>query len=178
MLQLPGYKLEGRKDRKDTRNGIGGGLIFYVKDCYDAEPVTDESNDFNQYSMLSLNTKSGKVNLLLIYRPPSSNADNLAKLCELLSNVKSNTIAVGDFNLPGINWATGTADGQGRRLLDVLEAGSMTQLVDFPTHRKGNVLDLVITNCNEKIKSVRDIGCLSTSDHCMIMIDIETKAKK
>jgi hypothetical protein len=54
----------------------------------------------------------------------------------------------------------------------------MAQLVEFPTHRKGNVLDLVITNCQEKCKLVREVGCLGASDHCMIELVIETKITK
>jgi hypothetical protein len=50
MLQIPGKKLEGRTNRQDTHNGIGGGLIFYIKDCYDTEPVLDSMSTFNQYS--------------------------------------------------------------------------------------------------------------------------------
>jgi hypothetical protein len=150
MIQLPGYRLEGRQDRQDTHNGIGGRLVFYVKECYDTEPISKFDNNFNQYSMISISAKGTKINFLLIYRPPSSNVENMANLCELLSSAKTNTIAIGDFNMPGINWKEGTADGQGRRLLDVMEAANMTQLVEFPTHRIGNILDLVITNCQEK----------------------------
>jgi hypothetical protein len=178
MIQLPGYKLEGRTDRQDTQNGIGGGLIFYVKECYDTEPVLDSTNTYNQHSMLTIKTKSGKLNLLLVYRPPSSNIENLDQLCELLVNAKNNTIAIGDFNLPKINYQAGTADRQGQRLLDAMEAANMVQLVDFPTHKKGNTLDLVVTNCQEKCKSVKDVGCLGASDHCMIELKIETGLSK
>jgi hypothetical protein len=178
MLQLPGYRLEGRQDRQDTQNGIGGGLVFYVKECYDTEPVSEFDNNFNQYSMVSINARGTKINFLLIYRPPSSNVENLVNLCELLSSAKTNTIAIGDFNMPGINWKEGTADSHGRRLLDVMEATNMIQLVEFPTHKKGNILDLVITNCQDKCKLVRDIGFLGASDHCMIELVIETKIAK
>jgi hypothetical protein len=48
MIQIPGYRIEGRKDRLDTKNGVGGGLIFYVKDCYQITPSNEDLGDFNQ----------------------------------------------------------------------------------------------------------------------------------
>jgi hypothetical protein len=44
----------------------------------------------------------------------------------------------------------------------------LVQLVNFTTHAKGNVLDLVITNCQERIISVKEQGKLGNSDHCII----------
>jgi hypothetical protein len=46
-------------------------------------------------------------------------------------------------------------------------------LVEFPTHTKGNVLDLVLTNCQERVIDVCDAGRLGHSDHCMIKIELE-----
>ena len=31
-ITFPGYNLVGRKDRTDTKNGRGGGLLIYAKD--------------------------------------------------------------------------------------------------------------------------------------------------
>lgn len=49
----------------------------------------------------------------------------------------------------------------------------MEQLVHFPTHVKGNTLDLVITNCSEKFISVADEGRIGKSDHCTLLIKME-----
>ena len=49
----------------------------------------------------------------------------------------------------------------------------MEQLVHFPTHVKGNTLDLVITNCSEKIISVVDEGRIGKSDHCTLLVEME-----
>jgi hypothetical protein len=53
-----------------------------------------------------------------------------------------------------------TADARGRELLKAAQEENFSQLVSFPTHTKGNVLDLVLTNCPERIVSVEDIGRL------------------
>jgi hypothetical protein len=45
--------------------------------------------------------------------------------------------------------------------------------VNFATHNRGNILDLVITNCSERILSVTEFGKLGNSDHCIIKIVAE-----
>ena len=78
--------------------------------------------------------------LSVIYRPP--NTDNF--ICELTSHLyflyflASNFILAGDFNTPNCT----SHDNPLSALLCELE---LVQLIDFPTHRLGNILDLIIT---------------------------------
>ncbi len=67
--------------------------------------------------------------------------------------------------MPGIDWDRRVAD-----LLRTVEEEEMTQLVSFPTHTKGGVLDLLITNCAERIVSIREEGRLGKSDHSIILL--------
>jgi len=53
---------------------------------------------------------------------------------------------IGDFDLPGI---------------------------DFPTHMKGNILDLILTNCADKVIEISDTGRLGKSDHCMLKMTLD-----
>ena len=48
---------------------------------------------------------------------------------------------MGDFNLPGIDWVNG-GGGRGRDAIfvEAVDNALMQQLVDFPTHLKGNTL--------------------------------------
>ena len=46
----------------------------------------------------------------------------------------------------------------------------MEQLLTFPTHTKGNCLDLVISNSPGLVKEVKDAGRLGKSDHVMLEI--------
>jgi hypothetical protein len=85
------------------------------------------------------------------------------------------TILIGDVNLPGINWAEGRSDTKGRELLDTVMEESLYQLVSFPTHIKGNILDLLITNCPERILDIEDVGRLGRSDHSILSIIIESQ---
>lgn len=75
------------------------------------------------------------------------------------------TVVLGDFNLPDVNWATVMAtSAEGSLFCHSLDK---LQLVSEPTHIKGSVLDLVITNNPERITdlSVDSTSCLAKSDH-------------
>ena len=106
-LALENYKLETelRKDRCDTANGVGGGLLVYSKDNLQILPSDPTDNNFNQFCSFSIATKSEKLNMILIYRPPSSGQNNLTELCEIVRKADKNTVMIGDFNLPGTDWA-------------------------------------------------------------------------
>jgi hypothetical protein len=158
-LNMPGYRIGARNYRQDTNNGVGGGLIIYVKD--EVLSASLSMSNFNQHCSISLRTKTGPLNLFLIYQSPSSNVENLELLCEMVKATKPNTVLVGDFNLPNLDWEEG-------RLLEASEEAGLMQLVDFSTNRKGNILDLILTNCPEKFIHIKDEGCLGNSDHCTV----------
>ena len=173
-LSIPGYQLENelRRDRSDTLNGLGGGLIVYSKNGLKILPGDNLENDFHQYVQFKVLTSSEPVNIILAYRPPSSSIENLEQLCSLVKNMPKNTIIIGDINLPHIDWTTGQADSKGRRLYEVVMEENVEQLVRFPTHDKGNTLDLVLTNMASNIISVTEDGKLGKSDHCVIITEV------
>jgi len=148
-LALENYKLETelRKDRCDTVNGVGGGLLVYAKNNLQILPSDLTDNNFNQFCSFSISTKSEKLDVFLIYRPPSSGQNNLTELCEIVRQADKNTVMIGDFNLPGTDWANESSDAKGRELLETVQEEGFEQLVSFPTHTKGNILDLLLSNC-------------------------------
>ena len=175
-LSIDDYRLETdlRCDRTDTKNGIGGGLLVYAKNELKILPCDSYSTSmFNQFCAFTIATRSEKLNVILCYRPPSSNPTNTAELCEILKRLKDNTILIGDINMPGIDWSEGRSDAKGRELLETTIEEGLQQLVSFPTHIKGNTLDLVITNCQEIILEICDEGRLGRSDHCMLSMVVE-----
>jgi endonuclease/exonuclease/phosphatase family metal-dependent hydrolase len=87
---------------------------------------------------------------------------------------ENNTIIIGDFNLPGIDWKSEQArDAKGKLLLETAVEEGLQQLVDFPTHTKGNTLDLLLTNYPDKVIEVSDSGRLGRSDHCMLKVVLD-----
>jgi hypothetical protein len=92
-LSLENYKLETelRKDRCDTANGVGGGLLVYAKNNIQLLPSDLTDSNFNQFCSFSISTKSEKLDVFLIYRPPSSGQNNLTELCEIVRKADKNT---------------------------------------------------------------------------------------
>ena len=172
FLDIPGYIVdpELRCDRKDTANGIGGGIIIYVRKGLTVLSV-DKKSDFNQYCSFKIQSDSDILEFCVVYRSPNSSAANTNKLCELVKSLPKNCILVGDINLPGIDWKNHTSNNKGSDFFNSVNDSFLFQMIEFPTHVKGNILDLLITDCPERIISIEDKGRLGKSDHVMILIE-------
>ena len=173
FLTIPGYEIQVRVDRINTDKGRGGGLLVYSRTGIPIL-VHDTTSTFNQYCSF----KVYDLTVFLIYRSPSSGVENLRALEELIVKVEKNTILIGDFNLPDLDWEKGTASGRTRKLLEVANDNMLEQLVKFPTHLKGNILDLVLTNVPERVHEVEEVGRLGASDHVAILTKVGTGVKK
>ena len=176
LLNIPGYHIDPdlRIDRQDTANGIGGGIIVNVRAGLKVTLIEDQ-NPFDQYCRFVLKGEHGEnLFFTVIYRSPNSSEINSNSLCELINGLDDtkNNIILGDFNFPKIDWKTLTSNNKGRRFLETLEDMFMTQIIDFPTHSRGNILDLALLNRPESLISVTDIGNLGNSDHTMIKLEI------
>ena len=173
-LSLPGYQLETdlRKDRENTANGIGGGLLVYTKNGIKVTVCKIlENYDFLQYCAFSIITDHAPVTIVLVYRPPSSGNKNNDELCKIIRNLPKNTILIGDFNFPKLDWSVGGGGGSNLFLTTVRECG-LEQLINFPTHKKGNILDLLLTNMNNNVISIQNNAPLGKSDHCTIIMEV------
>ena len=175
MLYKENYFIEPnlRIDRTDTAHGIGGGLLVYVKNGLIIKPEQDFS-DFSQYCRLSgiENTNNDHpLNILLIYRSPNSSEENYNKLCNVIQEVPENTIIVGDFNFPIISWQG--CSNKSENFVECVHAKNLEQMVEFPTHIRGNLLDLVLTNAPENILSAEGLGNLGNSDHTIICVEVD-----
>ena len=168
-LDIPGYELlpDLRMDRCDTDRGRGGGLLVYAKRGLQVLSC-DSGADFVQHCKFV----TCGVTFYLIYRSPNSPVAELTKLAELIRHAEKNCVIIGDFNLPQIDWPAGMARGAGAVMMEAVEEALMTQMVEFSTQVRGNILDLVITNMPERIQEVREEGRLGKSDHVMIVTEI------
>ena len=95
-----------------------------------------------------------------MYRRPDHSPNEDTDLYNLMQETLTSdeTIIVGDFNLPKINWNLGTSDALGaKRLLDFMDENYLEQMVKEPT-RQNNILDL----------SLRIIQCHMSIEFMMI----------
>ena len=116
--------------------------------------------------------KAETYTVYLLYRPPSAGPSSKTELSELLRSAEKNSLLIGDFNLPGINWSSRTVSGEDELFVTTMHDHLVSQLIDFPTHVKGNYLDLIVTNMPERINDICDVRRLGKSDHCMLLLSL------
>lgn len=112
-----------------------------------------------------------KLLVLVFYRPPNS---DLAYIKEfktsllLASKAKFDQVIIcGDFNLPHIDWSTGTAttgDTIHNYFTKTVKDNFVWQLVNFPT-TINNTLDLILTNIPDKVTKLVGFEDIFNSDH-------------
>ena len=103
FLNIPGYKIVTRKDRGDTTNGRGGGILIYARSTLICQEVSTPL-DIIQTAATQVQLSDSSLNVYVVYRSPNSSTENNNKLNELLRTIPPNSIIVGDFNYPSINW--------------------------------------------------------------------------
>ena len=99
MLNIDSYYKdpELRKDREDTFNGIGGGLLVYVRIGLLVKPINNTDNHFNQFLQFEVLSNddidtSNNLVITLVYRPPSSNEANMSELLQIIKIVRQKLI--------------------------------------------------------------------------------------
>ena len=172
-LKIYGYEFSGRKDRTDTTDGRGGGLLVYSKLGLIVTEV-EQVTDFNQVLAVSVATKSKQLTLNLVYRPPSSSKENNAKLDEFVKTIRSSTMTIGDMNYPGIDWTNGISNSEGRGFFDATQDSFLTQHVHFPTH-ESSTIDLVLSTNDIQVTQVEDVGNLGKSHHSILHAKIDVR---
>ena len=176
ILTINGYFIEPnlRIDRLDTANGIGGGILVYLRTGLKVLCL-DNKSDFNQFCQFKLisNNASETLTFTVIYRSPNSSKQNTEKLCDIINCLSGEkNIIIGDFNFPLVDWTHNLVDSKGRLFLETLESNFLHHMVDFPTHVRGNILDLVIVNNPADVINLEDVGNISNSDHSTLIIEI------
>ena len=112
-----------------------------------------------------------EFNVCLSYLPPNATKDTIEGLYTVIGDMAkaSNAIILGDFNCPDVDWVSLTADTSKTSIFcDLLYDNNLTQLVLSPTHKGGNTLDLIITNSEGLISSIKVEEANNYSDHFMI----------
>ena len=96
----------------------------------------------------------------------------------LFPNDYSFCVLCGDFNLPNIDWTIpGTDFNDSRKcFLDFCTDSFLTQLIKSPTHKNGNILDLLVCNnfgLDRTISHSVTLSLTNTCDHNLISFEIQ-----
>ena len=171
LLEMEGYEIIAREDRTDTEGGRGGGIMVYSKKELVIWRV-DGPKNFNQGVSVKVKCGGEVVSLHTIYRSPNSNKDNDAFLNEWVKKLNGTNVIIGDLNYPDIDWISGIAGSKGRKFHEATSERFFEQHVTESTHMNGNLLDLVLCNREEIIRSVTMEGKIGKSDHEIISFEI------
>ncbi|XP_028417283.1 uncharacterized protein LOC114541681 [Dendronephthya gigantea] len=171
--------------RKDRTSRPGGGVMLVVRDtitCFRRQDLEGDSSEVLFCEIRPNNRR--KLLVAVYYRPPDSSLEYLKELkasLRLAHNAKfDQLILCGDFNLPNIDWATGTSktnDAIENCFTKLVRDNYLWQLVDFPT-RISNTLDLILTNVPEKVKDVYGYDDVISTDHKLISFSMDFNTPK
>ena len=166
----------------------GRGLLIYLKDSFNYCQIQTHSK-FVEHLLFQLHLDSFKLNILAIYRSPNSTVQNNAELNTLISKVcqgdDNETIVVGDFNFPNINWnsvsTTKSIESPEYVLLQTIQDNFLYQHVTAPTRQRGSdnpsILDLVFSK-NDVIADLTVSSPIGKSDHGTIKFNVNVGTHK
>ena len=169
-LSVPDFTIY-RVDRsrvKKNRGRNSGGVAIYVANSIANSPEVLLEYSSGVIEALCLKIKCMHLIVCAVYRQPddltggnrctslefSQLLESLSSVLEAESAPTPSILIAGDFNLPHTNWPIFEpkpgAPTDERRMIELLSSFSskhfLMQLIDLPTHRAGNTLDLLLTN--------------------------------
>lgn len=166
--------------RKD-RNRCGGGVLIAASNA-SRLTILDCKEEIGESLSISIQLHPMlKIRVVLMYRPPSEqNLDHFEFLVDEYKH--DNCLILGDLNFPDIAWTSdhigsiktcSTRKAFHESALDIVNNADLIQLIHEPTHRLGNILDLVLINQS----ALDELYCLCDvlpyiSDHKMILVDV------
>ena len=178
-IHLPGYQLFSIERPNST--GRGGGSAMYVKDSLNPVERRKHAGMNCEVVCVQIQPRDRSIlKLVLVYRNPHTLAAEDEELYSILQEIldgRYEAIIFGDFNLPYVDWATGTAQAPGNKLVDFAAQNALVQRVLEPT-RGDHVLDLVLCTEGGLIQGNVEVGNnLGTSDHKTVSFVINKGSK-
>ena len=154
------------------QEGRGGGVAFIYRSSFEFRIMKVPLFASFECIVGKLIGKSASVILANVYRPPSASVgvfiDEFSSLLEDIGTDPSEIFISGDFNLH-----VDEPDSTIIRFLNLLEMFNLQQLITFPTHEAGHILDLFITRDNYVHNVSNFLASLVTSsDHMAVSCDI------
>lgn len=180
---LPGNDFSIHRQDRVGRNG--GGVMLAVRNTILSIRRKDLESRNSEILACEIRLESKKKFLVLVlYRPPNTDLDHMKefkKSLHLATKAKFDHLVVcGDFNLPHIDWSTGTAinnDDIHHYFAKTIKDNYLYQLIDFPT-RINNILDLVLTNSPDKVMNIQGFHDTLSTDHLLISFELNLKINK
>ena len=189
-LHIENYTLfrvdRSRKKKRHGRNS--GGVAAYIRSDLVVKTIFEYSSGVVE--ALCFNLVALNLIVCVVYRQPDDLAGGnrstetefstfISRFSAELTALPSptpNIILAGDLNLPHASWPT-PMPGQGatpdeRNMLQALSALTeehfLVQINREPTHQAGNILDVLLTNCQDNFTSIETIPSAPISSHHLV----------
>uniref|UniRef100_K7EZ72 Endonuclease/exonuclease/phosphatase domain-containing protein n=1 Tax=Pelodiscus sinensis TaxID=13735 RepID=K7EZ72_PELSI len=162
-----GYKIY-RKDRA---------VALYVKDNVESNEIkilNESTCSIESLWIVIPCSNNKKLAVGIYYRPPDQDSDtDIEMLREIREATKiKNSIIMGDFNYPHIDWIHVTSGREAEiKFLNGLNDCFLEQLVQEPTRGEA-ILDLVLSGVQDQVQDITVTGPLGNSDHNIITFNI------
>ena len=179
------HPIDPLNSKKFRRNG--GGVLIAINVSLSVESKTIPTNCSAELLAIELTLPNKtKVILTTCYRVGTLGISNCSEILKALGKLSRKKmlrkfIIVGDFNLNGIDWATGnTRSSIEREFLNGFADLGLIQCINTATHTKGNTLDILLTTSTSYLKNLKiiDTERFCISDHYAITFSITEKVKR
>ncbi|XP_073668112.1 uncharacterized protein [Paramisgurnus dabryanus] len=150
---------------RTTGRGGGTGLLIPKDWKFQQQTPSCDSNSFESHIVTIIHPT--KMHFLVIYRPPGQLGHFLEELDVLLSSFPEDgtpLVVLGDFNIH-------LEKPQAADFNTLTASFDLKRVPTSPTHRSGNLLDLIYTRCCSTYHT--QVTPLHTSDHFLITLDLD-----
>ncbi|KAF2351292.1 Endonuclease/exonuclease/phosphatase [Trinorchestia longiramus] len=172
-VSIKGYILHNVD--KPSHSNRGGGSLIYVKEKLQPQIKTKRATEKSEILHLNIQPHPGQtIKIVLMYRNPTCTAiedDEFYDCLDIILSTPHETLIMGDFNLPHLNWTTRQSQAPGSKLIDLMNTNSLQQHINKPT-RGNNIFGLVMrtTDSINSLEVTEKIG-----DHQMIDFSLEVQ---
>jgi Reverse transcriptase (RNA-dependent DNA polymerase)/Endonuclease-reverse transcriptase len=163
--------------RKDRPVRKGGGVVALVHKSIQCSTL--DIPELDSIEAIAFEIRADIcIKICLVYRPPGSIPNTFRDLNLLIrhfNSLRGSKIYIGDFNFPKVNWEKWINSSPNKAENEIIDSllnnwaiSGFMQFVDKPTHVKGNILDLILTDNIDLVSDI-SIGCnFSTSTHFVV----------
>ena len=167
----------------------GGGVLIAVRSDIDASVKRLSMRKGAEIISVELQVGQEKFVFCTVYRVGTLGEINHRSIVESLRSFYSgrthrNIFIVGDLNVNSVPWPLSDAHNSANRLdkmfLDSFFELGLEQLINDPTHVKGRVLDLLLTNNSSLVRNSKVLNneVICKSDHYPITFSIACKVNR
>ena len=166
----------------------GGGVLMAIRTDLDVTSKVVKLKCKAEILTIKLSlTKGMSIYLCTCYRVGTLGQVNHSEIDHYMNSIYRldkkfvKVFFIGDLNLSNVNWPSlASTSAIEQNFLNTFSNLGMVQLISQPTHKFGNMLDVLYTNSEQSIGklNILDIDSIVNSDHTPITFDINFNIKK